>query len=390
MRILFVVPYVPSSVRIRPYAFIRELKRLGHQVTLVCLVQPEWEETYLDEIRPLCQKVYPIYLSRIEPYWHSLISLPTRVPLSVAYCHSDELDKLIHKLCRQDHFDLIHTEFVRAAPFTAQINSLPKVYDSVDSMTLAYRRSLTAPMMPLGQRIVHFFEWVKMRNYEPWVLKHFDRVLASSCTDKKALENSSTPVDVVLNGVDMNYFSFYEGPRDPATIVFLGKMSYYVNVVSVFWFYYNVWPLIRKQYPEALFKIVGRNPIPKIRSLSADPAIEVTGTVPDVRPYLNRATISISPIVSGAGIQNKVLEAMATGTPCVATSLACQALQVSSYQEVLLADSAEEFASSVLELLENPEKRRRLTEKARLYVKNSHDWKNIGVGLNRIYKELLN
>jgi glycosyltransferase involved in cell wall biosynthesis len=388
VRILFVVPYVPSSVRIRPYAFIRELTRLGHQVTLVCLVQPQWEETYLDEIKPHCQKVYPVYLNPVEPFWHSLVSIPTRVPLSVSYCRSDKFERLVKGLCMQHNFDLIHTEFVRAAPVTAHINNLPKVYDAVDSMTLAYRRSISAPMMPIGRRIVHYFEWLKMRKYEPWVLGHFDKVIASSFADRKALESASISVELVPNGVDANHFSFYEGSRDSATILFLGKMSYYVNVISVFWFYHNVWPLIRKQHPGVIFKIVGRNPIPKIRSLSEDSSIEVTGTVPDVRPYLNKATISICPIVSGAGIQNKVLEAMATGTPCVVTSLACQALEVSNCQEVLIADTVEEFASSVLELLDHPEKRRKISEKAHHYVKKFHDWKRIGLSLNRIYDEL--
>ena len=97
LRILFVAPYVPSIVRIRPFAFIRELARLGHKITLICLVQPSWEENYLQELIPFCEEVHPVYLPRYSPYFQAAISIFTRYPLSVAFCQSVEFNQLIHK-----------------------------------------------------------------------------------------------------------------------------------------------------------------------------------------------------------------------------------------------------------------------------------------------------
>ncbi len=389
MRILFVTPYVPSSVRVRPFALIRELARLGQEVYLVCLVQPEWEASYLEEVKPFCHAVYPVFLGRFEPYWLAFKSLPTRTPFSVAYCKTDKLKTLIQKLILQTKFDLVHTEFVRAAPATVDITNIPKVYDAVDSMTLAYRRSIATSMIPIEQRLLYFLEWLKMRSYEPWVLDRFDEVLASSFPDQEALETPLKSVKILSNGVDLDYFSYHEGPRDLNTIVFLGKMSYYVNVASVLWFYQKVFPIIRQKYPDVKFKIVGRNPVMKITNLAIDPAVEVTGTVKDVRPYLAQATLAICPMVSGAGIQNKMLEAMASGAPCVVTSLATQALKVKSGQQTLIADSPEDFAAAVLDLLGNSETRLQIAQNARRYVEENHDWGKIGVELNQIYEKLL-
>jgi polysaccharide biosynthesis protein PslH len=388
LRILFVTPYVPSAVRIRPLAFIRELARLGHQVTLACLVQPAWETKYLEDVRPYCLELHPVSMSRSESLLRTFASLPTRTPLSVAYCHSTEFGKVVQDLHRSNGFDLIHTEFVRAAPVTLELNGIRKVFDAVDSIALANRRSIGAPHVSLKQRVVSYVEWFKLHRYEPWITRQYDRVLVSSPADKKVLEHAGQPVDVIPNGVDSKYFEYYSGPRKLANIVFLGKMSYYVNVASVLWFYRQVFPKLQVRHPDVKFIIVGREPSKAVRALEANPAVEVTGTVADVRPYLEQAALAICPMVSGSGIQNKMLEAMSVGTPCVATSLAVQALGVTS-KEVKIADRAEDFAEAVLDLFEQPELRRKMSEYGRCYVEQFHGWERIGQRLDRVYSETI-
>lgn len=413
MKILFVSPYVPSPVRIRPYAFIRELARRGHEVTLVCLVQPAWEAQYLPDVSVYCHAVHPVFLGRFEPYVRTMLSLPSRTPLSVAYCQSNKFQTLIRDLDRHGNFDLIHTEFLRAAPATIHLTGRPKVYDAVDSLALAYRRSLSAAQVSVKQRAVALAEWVKISRYEPSILGYYDRLLVSSPADQKALgnghngnsghqngghrnggyknggyTNGDQRISVIPNGVDLEEFAYQDVPREPETIMFLGKMSYYVNVASILWFYHQVFPLIKKQRPSVKLKIVGRNPVPRISALASDPSVEITGTVPDVRPHLASATLSILPMVSGAGIQNKMLESMAVGTPCVSTSMACDALQVTPGEDVLVADTAADFGRSVLRLLEDAELRRRLSANGRRYVETYHAWDNIGDCLTGVYESL--
>lgn len=397
MRILFVTPYVPSTVRIRPYAFLRELAQRGHEVTLACLVQPSREALYLPDVAPFCKAVYPVFMSRLEPYLRTLLSIPSRVPLSVAYCTSEPFSRLVEHLNETGNYDLIHTEFLRAAPVTRRLGGRPKVYDAVDSLTLAYRRSLRSRQVPLRQRALAMVEWAKMTRYEPSILSSFDRLLVSSPADRQVMEenlpgrsrkDSNDSITVIPNGVDLDYFQYFEGEREPATITFLGKMSYYVNISSVRWFYQSVFPHIRRQRPDARLRIVGRDPSREILALAADPAVEVTGSVPDVRPYLARSTVSICPMVSGAGIQNKMLEAMAVGTPTVATTLACQALDIHSGEQVMIADAPQEFAHAVLELLESPGLRQKLSQQGRQYVEACHTWRQMGERLNQVFEQL--
>jgi polysaccharide biosynthesis protein PslH len=390
LRVLFVTPYVPSSVRVRPFAFIRELARLGVRVTLVCLVQPAHEIKYLSEVSPYCEDVYPVFLNRFEPYLFTLASLPTSLPMSVAYCRSDHLEQLILYLAEKNSYDLIHTEFMRAVPSTFKLKGYPKVFDAVDSGELTYRRSLSASYVSPRKRLVALVEWLKVRRYESWALNYFDQILVSSPVDSLSLKRSGHQnVTVIPNGVDTNYFAFSEQERESKTLVFLGKMSYYVNVSSVLWFYREVFPLIKREHPDVKFKIVGRDPTRAVRNLIKDPAVEVTGTVADVRPYLSSGTVSVCPMVSGAGIQNKMLEAMAVGIPTVATSLACQALEASPEQDYLLGRSCQEFASAVIRLLEDPQLQKVMAFNGRQYVEQVHSWEKIGECLGEVYTSLL-
>jgi sugar transferase (PEP-CTERM/EpsH1 system associated) len=377
-------------VRIRPYGFIRELALRGHDISLVCLVQPAKEGRFLSQVAPFCRSIYPVYPSRLDSVFSVLTSLPGNLPLSVAYCRSEPFLRLVQDLVERESFDLVHTEFIRAVPATSAISGTPKVYDAVDSLTLALERSMRAAQVSPLRRVIAFAEWIKMRNYETAVLDRYDSLIASSPVDQKVLEQNPLcqQVIVIPNGVDTDYFRLSAGERDPETILFLGKMSYYVNVSSVMWFYRKVLPIIRKERPKVKFQIVGRDPSRAIRALASDPNVEVTGTVPDVRPYLARATVNVCPMVSGAGIQNKMLEAMAVGLPTVATPISLQALGVEEGCEALVAPTEQEFAARVLELLADPELRQSLSTGGRLYVEANHSWETAGERLTGIYDSI--
>jgi sugar transferase (PEP-CTERM/EpsH1 system associated) len=390
LRILFVAPYVPSPLRIRPYAFIRELAARGHQVTLVCLVQPPSEEQYLSDVTRYCQAVHPVHLSRLGSYGRCLASLPTATPLSVAYCRSGAARDTVRRLLAGGEFDLLHTEFLRATPLTQGLNTVPRVYDAVDSLALTYRRSISAPGVSPVRRLVSGFEWLKVRRYEPQMLRQFDSVLVSSPADRAALDRRpDNGIAVIPNGVDLDFFAQYDGPRDPDTVAFLGKMSYYVNVASIGWYCNEVLPLVRRLRPGVRLAIVGRDPVARVRALAKDNSIQITGSVPDVRPYLSRAAVCVCPMVTGAGIQNKMLEAMAVGTPVVSTSIACQALSVEPGRELLVADDPNEFAHHVHRLLEDPGLARRLAANARRYVEQHHNWREIVATLEELYHAVL-
>lgn len=389
LNILFVTPYVPASVRLRPFRLISQLSK-WNKITVVCLVQPKWEANYLSEVQPFCENIYPVYPDKVRSYWNAFKSLPASVPLSVAYSAMDEMHDVIHSLTQSTKFDLIHTEFIRAAQYTMDIQCYPKVFDAVDSLTLAYKRALESKYTRIVHRFLAYFEWLKIHKYEPYILKKYDYGIVSSPEDLEFLCNHGPIIEVLPNGVDLEYLSWSEKEDQGEDIItFLAKMSYYVNVDSIFYFVRQIYPIIKKSRPKVRLNIVGYNPTKAVRSLEKDPSITVVGGVPDFRPYISQAKVSIAPMVSGSGIQNKILQSMAIGTPVVSTTIATLALQVINGEQILIADHPEEFARAVISLLQDIRLRQKISRNARAYVEEFHNWDKIGVRLDNIYRSLI-
>jgi glycosyltransferase involved in cell wall biosynthesis len=196
---------------------------------------------------------------------------------------------------------------------------------------------------------------------------------------------------VLPNGVDLDYFAPrpQATPRDPATIIFTGKMSYHANTAAALDLTTQVMPHVWQQRPDAKLALVGKDPPAKLLALAGDPRIAVTGTVADLRPYLAQATVAVSPIRYGVGIQNKVLEAMAMATPVVSTPQATTALQTQAGQDLLVADTAQDIAESILALLADGELRRRIGQAGRRYVETYHNWITIVEKLEGIYRQAM-
>ncbi len=389
MKILFIAPYLPSSLRVRPYRLIQYLSQ-NHEITVIGIAQPAWTSRFVDDLRPFCKEIHVVNLNRYSCLLKSLLALPTRRPMSVAYFSSSPMKTLVRRLVHESEFDLIHTEFIRAAPYTADLQGIPKLFDAVDSLALAYERGWKIPRGSLSNRVIAFEEWLKMRSYEPRILRAFNRVVVSSPIDQKYLASDSGPaIELLPNGVDQQYYYWDQQERDQNSIVFVGQMNYYVNEESVLHFYRNIFHNIRKQNPKVRFSIVGADPKKTIRDLVKNPAVEVTGYVPDIRPYITKASVFVCPMVCGSGIQNKLLHAMAMGTPVVTTSLAIQALGVKNGEHILVADEPKQFADAVVSLMANANLRQRISANARSYVQENHNWKSIGHRLETIYEGMI-
>ncbi|MBI3287335.1 MAG: glycosyltransferase, partial [Chloroflexi bacterium] len=171
------------------------------------------------------------------------------------------------------------------------------------------------------------------------------------------------------------------------SLVFTGKMDFRPNVDGVLWFFERVWPRVREQLPEARFVVVGRNPSPRLRALRVDPRAVVTGTVPDVRPYLRQAQLYVVPLRMGGGTRLKVLEAMAMGKPIVSTSLGCEGIDLIPGRELIVADRAEDFSQWVIDLWQDEWRRRELARRARQLVEERYDWRGIAPRLEAAYLE---
>jgi glycosyltransferase involved in cell wall biosynthesis len=302
-------------------------------------------------------------------------------------------------------FDLIHVEHLRGARYGVDLlrqgsdePAPPIVWDSVDCISLLFRRTATGSKRRLNRWLARF-ELGRTERYEGQLARQFDHVLLTSPADREAFltlaSDSSaaiSPLDisVLANGVDVDYFSPpVESIRDEATVVVTGKMSYHANVTMALFVAEEIMPRVWRRRPEVRLVIAGKDPVREVLALARNPSITVTGSVPDMRPYLQRATIAAVPIAYGAGIQNKILEAMACATPVVTTPQAGTALSAVAGRDYLVAENADGLAEETLCLLSNPDMRRSIGESGRLYVERSHNWNNIAAQLEGIYHDII-
>ena len=387
MRILFALPYVPSLIRVRPYNLIRQLAQ-DHEVTVVAIGAEE-EMADASALRELRCTVVVVPFRLGEAINNCLKAAIRREPLQAAVCRSRYLEQAFCSLLANRPFDVVHIEHLRAAHLRALVpDGFPTLFDSVDCISLLLKRTLQSSHS-LRQRVVAAVELGRTKAYEARLLSSFDTVVATSpedCSALRSLEGRARVV-VVPNGVDLQYFRPLAGPREPATIVLSGKMSYHANVTAALHFARDIFPLVRKMRPEARLRIVGSNPPRSVRDLARDPAISVIGYLPDIREAVGSATVAVCPVIVKVGIQNKVLEAMAMGVPVVCTRQGHAGLIARPDEDLLVADNPAEFAEHVCRLLADPNLCQRLGRAGREYVEAHHRWTVAAQSLEALYRE---
>jgi glycosyltransferase involved in cell wall biosynthesis len=250
------------------------------------------------------------------------------------------------------------------------------VFDAVDCLSMLESRRRALTKNPL----VKLFSWIESKKFalaEAKASHRFDRIAISSSVDRRAYPVPGAvreKIDVIPNGVDLEHFGFRQFEAQKNLLVFCAKLDYFPNEDAALHFARSVWPLLKSRRPELQLEIVGNRPPRGVRQLDGKHNIRVIASVPDVRPFLGRAWVALCPIRIRAGIQNKMLEAMALGVPLVATPVCCPGLQVEPGKHLLVADGPEQFVSAVELLLDNVTLREKLIEAGRAHVERQHEW----------------
>ena len=376
MKILFVVPNVPSFVRTRPFNFIRRLSQ-SHEVSVLCLATNESDHRFASELRSYCQELEIIGLPRWRSVWNCLAALFSSQPLRCSYFYSRSLRSRVDAKIENNEVDLVHAEHLKSLWMLEGVfGKIPTVFDSVDSISMFEARRRQIVRNPFS-KLFSWIEWKKMARWEGRAAQLFNRVVISSSVDKEHYPVSDRlrrKIDVIPNGVDLEYFAFRQFEPQKNLIVFCAKLDYFPNEDAALHFVRSVWPLLRTRRPELQLEIVGSRPPQSVRQLNGRDNVRVIPSVPDVRPHLGRAWVALCPIRLRAGIQFKVLEAMALGVPVIATRTCCPGLAVEPGKHLLVADSPQEFVASLEAVLDNPVLRANLVQAGREYVEKHHDW----------------
>jgi glycosyltransferase involved in cell wall biosynthesis len=390
MRVLFVAPYVPSRIRVRPYEWIRALARQGARVHLVAVQPPEDQALADRSVFEACAAVDVFPLGRWRTLANGALALPTSVPIQAAYARHPAAEARIRELLDGGAVDVVHVEHLRGALLVPAAAPVPTVYDGVDCITRLFEQ--TVRLAPgLAQRSMARLDVGRTRRFESRLSRRFDRMIASSEAEARAfraLDPTAAPgfVTALRNGVDLG-----RPPGAPAddgrTVLFAGKLSYHANDAAARRLALDVMPRVWQRHPEARLVLAGKDPSPALQALAAPGRVEVTGYVEDMAATMERATVLAAPLVYAAGIQNKVLEAMARGVPVVTSAAACAALEAEVGRDLVAADDDAQFADAIGRLLEDRAHRDAVGAAGRRHVERHHDWDALARALLGVYAE---
>jgi glycosyltransferase involved in cell wall biosynthesis len=307
----------------------------------------------------------------------------TDVPLQTALYETAAMRAAVRRIVAAG-CDLVHVQLARMGPYLQDLDG-PRVIDFVDALSLNMRRR-GAQDHPLVRWLFRI-EARRLESYERRLCLAADRAVVASERDRGAI-GPLPNLSVVANAVETSRFPFSREGRDPHTLVFTGNMGYYPNADAVVWFARHVLPRIRAALPAVRLQVVGARPTREVRRLAAAPGgpVEVVGYVEDIGVFLRRASASVVPIRVGAGQQFKVLEAMASGTPVVATSVAADGLDAVGGEHLLVADEPQVFAEHALRLLGDQSLADRLARSARRLVEEKYTWERSVADLEEVYR----
>lgn len=377
MNILYVChrfPFPPKrGGKIRPFNMIKHLSA-RHRVTVASLARSPQEAEEGRGIAPHCagfemgEVRNPVQMARM------VARLPTPAPSSMGFFYSPQLAKRIRRLLQTERFDLIFVHCSSVAQYVSHVQGVPKILDFGDMDSQKWLEYAQYKPFPLSAG--YWLEGTKLVREEKRLARLFDLCTATTRAEWETLESYGTGVasDWFPNGVDSEYFAPDGEGYDLDTICFVGRMDYYPNQECMFDFCANTLPLIRARRPGVKLLIVGADPAPAVKKLGELPGVTVTGSVPDVRPYLRRSALMVAPLNIARGTQNKILEAMAQGVPVVTSKVAAGGVDALAEAHFLVASTAQEHAEAVLSILENPAERRRLSAAGRERMLSHHAW----------------
>lgn len=379
MRILYLchrIPYPPDKgEKIRAYHQVKSIAD-AHEIDLFTLADSASDLEHRSVLAKYCRRV-SVYT--LNPRWGRLRSLPyllTSHPLTIPYFYSPELDNEVRAALVKRSYDRIFVYCSAMAQYVEWVEGVPIITDLVDVDSDKWMQYAGRTRFPFSA--VYRREANSLRVYERQVCERSTCVVVST-EREAALAREIAPsasVRVISNGVDVEYFSTAARakPKAVPTITFTGDMSYFPNEDAVISFAEKVFPVVRGSLPDVRFLIVGRNPGPKVKALRRIQGVEVTGSVPDIRTYLAQTQVFVAPFSIAAGIQNKILEAMSSGLPVVATSCTARGLVPEVAEMVEVADTPEEIASRVINLVRDNGLAQAKGLESRRRVMSSYNW----------------
>ncbi len=407
MKILWLshlIPYPPKGgVLQRSYHLLKQVS-IHHDVDLIAFNQ-------LDLISPLfndveegiseahqhlsqyCQYIeffdIPSDRSSFTKKLLALKSLFTHFPYTLNWLLSEKFKQCLEELIRNNNYDFIHFDTISLAPFKSVCGSIPTSLDhhNIESHMLLRRASKEKNIL---KKIYFLQEGKRLENYEKILCPQFTFNFTCSDLDTARLQSNSPASETytIPNGVDTIYFDPEPAVEKSNSLLFIGTLSWYPNVEAVEFIAKEIWPLLKEEFPDIECDLIGANPPESIKGVAAhDNNFHVHGFVDDIIPYFKQAKCYVCPIKDGGGTKLKILDALSIGMAIVADPIACEGINVEDKDNILFAESAEEYVESIKKVLTQNKLRENLQRNARLLATDEYSYEEIGKNLSSLFTQ---
>jgi polysaccharide biosynthesis protein PslH len=427
-RILFLsqlLPYPPDAgPKVRSYFTLRQLCK-NHCVTLLAFTRPDDRPESIEHLKEFCEAVHTVSInrSRVRDVWKLAASILTGQSFVISRDEVPAMAQKIEYLVHTTAYDFVHADQLWMAQYALKVRSnacinqnTRFILDEHNACYQVFKRLAQGESNPF-KRILLNWEQARLADYEAQTIHKFHDVICVTQEDQAALQNLAgkiQPTKTGSGGYTPNFFTIpicvdaqSVQPLAPlpsvSDILYVGTMYYTPNIEGVLWFAREVWPRVAAQVPKASFTIIGKNPpkiiknlaivkheLPAVKHTEIKSSICVTGYVPDLRPYLERAAVFIVPLLAGGGMRVKIVDAWRWGLPVVSTAVGAEGLDYRDGENILIAKDAGEFAQKVIQVLCDPELACRLRENGRRWAEEHYDWQKVYPAWDKVYEETNN
>jgi sugar transferase (PEP-CTERM/EpsH1 system associated) len=398
-RVLFLAHLLPWPLegggQIKSYHVLRQLAQ-AYDIKLLALIRKPEEAHNAEPLRQFCAlgiETIPLRRTKLTNLMAAGSAVLTGRSFIVSRDHTPALQAAVERELATGSYTALHVDHLQMAAFVPP--QTPGIRVILDQHNVEYRipQRIAQTAKNPAIRLYGAGEWKRLRRFEQAALRRADLTLAVSDEDRQALQDLAGAelgrIETLSIGVDTDYFSASPRTMHSKTLVSIGTMYWPPNIDAISWFCREILPKIREREPEAKLMVVGARPTAEILALAEAPAVTVTGSVPDVRPYGTDCGAFIVPLRSGSGMRVKILNALAMGLPTVSTTIGAEGIEVTDGEDILLADTAEDFAAATLRLLSEPVLAARLAENGRKLMEERYGWDAIGAQLRQYYAEAL-
>lgn len=373
---LFVVlsrfPYpLEKGDKLRAYYQIKELSK-HYSIYLFALDERKIQKEEINQLQSFCTAIHVVHQSKISIFFNLIYALVAGKPLQVGYFFNRKLKHIISAEIERIKPDHIYTQLVRTTEYTKNYHQCPKTLDYMDALSKGVERRIEKASFLT--RWIFKTEFIRLKNYERSIFDYYEVKTIISEQDKNFIMHPDRKKIVTIpNGIDTSFFDFPINDNPSYDLVFVGNMSYAPNVDAIHYIAENI---LTKRSNLSLL-VSGATPHPSILKLCKKyPQITLTGWVDDIRNSYANAKIFFAPMMIGTGMQNKLLEAMGMGLPCITTELANNAIGGKHNQDIIVCNTAEKMLQAIDKLLPSHELRQEIGQNGRKYVQENYSWES--------------